>query len=33
VGQKVEARGLIYRSDTENVINLTSLHSLDQACQ
>jgi mono/diheme cytochrome c family protein len=33
VGQKVEARGLIYRSDTENVINLTSLHGLNQACQ
>jgi quinoprotein glucose dehydrogenase len=31
-GQKVEARGLLYRSDTENVINLTSLQPLDQAC-
>ena len=32
VGQKVEARGLIYRSDTENVINLTSLQPLNQPC-
>jgi S-disulfanyl-L-cysteine oxidoreductase SoxD len=32
VGQKVEARGLIYRSDSENVINLTSLQPLNQPC-
>ena len=32
VGQKVEARGLIYRSEAENVINLTSLHALNQPC-
>ena len=32
VGQKVEARGLIYRAEGENVINLTSLHSLNQPC-
>jgi quinoprotein glucose dehydrogenase len=32
VGEKVEARGLIYRSDAENVINLTSLHGLNQPC-
>jgi mono/diheme cytochrome c family protein len=31
-GQKVEARGLIYRSEGENVINLTSLHGLNQPC-
>ena len=33
VGQKVEARGLLYRSESENVINLTSLQPLNQACQ
>jgi S-disulfanyl-L-cysteine oxidoreductase SoxD len=33
VGQKVEARGLIYRSEGENVINLTSLQPLNQPCQ
>lgn len=32
VGQKVEARGLLYRSDSENVINLTSLQPLNQPC-
>ena len=32
VGKKVEARGLIYRSEGENVINLTSLHALNQPC-
>jgi len=31
-GQRVEARGLIYRSEGENVINLTSLHPLNQPC-
>ena len=30
--QKVEARGLLYRSETENVINLTSLQPTGQAC-
>ena len=33
VGQKVEARGLLYRSESENVINLTSLQPLNQSCQ
>jgi mono/diheme cytochrome c family protein len=33
VGQKVEARGLLYRSDSESVINLTSLQSLNRSCQ
>jgi len=32
VGQKVEVRGLLYRSDSENVINLTSLQPLNQPC-
>jgi len=31
-GQKVEARGLLYRSESENVINLTSLQPLHQPC-
>jgi len=32
VGQKVEARGLIFRSASENVINLTSLQPVGAAC-
>jgi quinoprotein glucose dehydrogenase len=32
VNLKVEARGLLYRSETENVINLTSLTPLNQIC-
>jgi hypothetical protein len=31
-GQKVEARGLIDRAEGEDVINLTSLHPLNQPC-
>jgi quinoprotein glucose dehydrogenase len=31
-GQKMEARGLLYRSESENVINLTSLQPLNQPC-
>jgi hypothetical protein len=31
-GQKVEARGLIYRSSGDNVLNLTSLQPLGAAC-
>jgi hypothetical protein len=32
-GQKVEARGLIFRSDTENLLNLTGLQATGAACQ
>jgi quinoprotein glucose dehydrogenase len=32
VGQKVEARGLIFRSGKENVINLTSLQPVGATC-
>ncbi len=31
-GQKVEARGLIFRSTGDNVINLTSLQPLGASC-
>lgn len=32
VGQKVEARGLIFRASNDNVLNLTSLQPLGAAC-
>jgi hypothetical protein len=32
-GQKVEARGLIFRSSTDNVINLTSLQPVASTCR
>jgi hypothetical protein len=31
-GQKVEARGLIFRSNSDNAINLTSLQSVSGSC-
>jgi cytochrome c5 len=33
VGQKVEARGLLYRSPTESLLNLTALRTVAPRCQ
>ena len=32
-GQKMEARGLLYRDDTDARLNLTSLQMLNSSCQ
>ena len=33
VGQRVEARGLLYRSSTENLLNLTAIKTVAPRCQ